>query len=321
MSKKSFVVLIVSLLLLPSCIKEDMSNCPEQIRIYFTFTTVDTYTGEGNDPINPEDVDRMHVYVFDGKGYYLGEYRDDNITDFSTEYFIDCSDLLPGGYRFVAWGGKDEDFYMTVPEPFVKGETTFDKAFLLLKHPENRITRLVHHIFHSDLPATVTIAKEQRFDMPLAQMSNTINLYTIGLPPDADDYTFTITDNNDIYDFENSFASYASAPFFTYNAPCTRDEAGQLRSTLHVLRMAEDRHTPTLQIKNETTGELLYPFDSYPNNLINLINSACPGNDFDKKHTYDITLDFKDWGKPTGTTVTIMINGWVVREEEVTLEE
>jgi len=318
MSKKFIIILIVNMLM-SSCLREDLSNCPEEIRVYFTFTTVDTYTGEGDDPINPDDVDRMYLYVFSEKGYYLGEYRDDNITSFSTEYYIDCSDLLPAKYRFIAWGGKDEDFYSKIPEPFVKGETSFDDAFLMLNHSGNKISTLVHHIFHSELPATVTNSKVQRFDMPLAQLSNTINIRTVGLPADANNYRFTITDNNDVYDFNSSFASFASAPVFSYNAPCTKDGSYQLHSTLHVLRLADDRYTPSLQIFNETSGELLYPFGTYSGDLIGLIKSAYPQNDFDKTHTYNIVIIFGD-SSETNSTLTILINGWEVRYQNESLD-
>jgi hypothetical protein len=314
--------LIVNMLLLSSCLKEDMSSCPEQIRVYFTFTTIDTYTGEGDDPINPDDVDRMCLFIFSEDGYFLGEYCDDNITDFSTEYFIECSDLMPGKYRFIAWGGKDESFYLTIPELFVKGKTTFDEAFLILKHPGNTISAPVHHIFHSDLPATVTYNKVQRFDMPLAQLSNTINIRTVGLPADNHEYMFIITDNNDVYYFDRSFATYYSAPTFTYNAPCTKDAAGQLNATLNVLRLAADRRTPQLQIYNKTAGTTLYPFGAHSGDLIGLIRSAYPENDFEKTHTYNIVIVF---GNPidgdTRFTLTIFINGWQVRDQNEDLVE
>ena len=317
MNKKPIIVLIVNTLLLSSCLNEDLSNCPERIRVYFTFTTVDAYTGKGDDPINPDDVDRMHLYVFNNKGYYLCEYRDDNITDFSDNYYIDCSDLFPGKYRFIAWGGKDEEFYRTSPE-FVVGKTSFDEAFLMLNHTGNRILKPVHHIFHSELPVTVANTNVQRFNMPLVQLSNTINIRTVGLPVNNNDYRFTIIDNNDVYYFDRSFASNESAPTFSYNAPCTKDATGQINATLNVLRLSADRHTPVLQIFNETEGTLLFPFDGYSGDLIKLIKIANPENDFDMTHTYDIILYFDENGGVgmTGFTVTIYINGWQVQEQE-----
>ena len=319
---QKIATLFICTLLLFSCLKEDMSNCPEEIRVYFKFTDMFTLTGEGY-PINPGHVDRMHLYIFNDKGYYLGEYRDEHIAGFSDEYYIDCSDLLPGKYSFIAWGGKDEECYSTslgntlTPPSFVKSKTTFDEALLTLNRSGNNVSTPVHHLFHSGLPATVTNAKVQRFDMPLMQITNTINIRTVGLPYDGNTYRFNIKDNNDVYTFDGSFATRESDPFFTYTAPCMKDkEMGQLSATLNVMRLAGYRHSPQLQISNETAGNLLYHTDD----LISLIERTVPDNDFDTTHIYDIEITFDD-GDDTGFTFTIMINGWVLREQNNELSE
>jgi hypothetical protein len=146
-----------------------VSNCPEDIRVYFDITT-----RAGGDGINPSDVDRMNLYVFCNKGYYLGEYSDNLIVDFNADYYIDCSDLLPGKYRFIAWGGQDNNCYSTSPAPFVKGETSFDDALLTLKHSDDLVSNKVHHLFQSDITATVTNAKVQRFLMPLVDRKSVV---------------------------------------------------------------------------------------------------------------------------------------------------
>jgi hypothetical protein len=256
----------------------------------------------------------MRLYVFNEKGYYIGVYRDDNIVGFSAEYYIDCSDLIPGKYRFIAWGGMHEDFYAASSEYFIKGKTTFDEALIMLQHAENVITTPVHHIFHSDLPATVTHAKVQRFDMPLVQISNTINIRTEGLPADANAYTFNITDNNNAYKFDRSIAS-ASGTTLKYTAPCTKDKAGQLNASLNLLHLSANRRTPKLQIYNETTGTALYPIGTQSGDLIGLILAAYPQNNFEETHIYDIVLKFESNSDATGFSVTITINHWQVNNQ------
>ena len=314
MCKKSYIIAILfaGALLQPSCLKEDTSNCPEQIRVYFDITSRAT-----GDAINPEDIDRMNLYIFCSKGYYLGEYQDDNITDFNADYFIDCSDLLPGKYRFIAWAGKDEQYYTATPAPFVKGKTKFEEALLELKHSNGIVAAGLHHLFHSELPATVTREKVQRFDMPLIQHTNTINIYTEGLPASANAYTFEIADNNCKYHFDRSFVACEHSGF-KYVADCTKDNMHQLFSTLNVMRLADDRHTPQLQIYNKTAGTLLYPVGGQSGDLIELIRNANPDNDFELTHIYNIVFRFTDGGgedSPTRFTVTIYINGWQVRDQ------
>ena len=308
--KTNFTILFVCTLLLFSCLREDVSHCPEQIRVYFTFPS---YT------INSADVDRMHLYVFDHKGYYLGEYRDDYIPHFNADYYMECSDLLPGRYRFITWGGKDEKDYSTTPSSFVVGKTTFDEARLIFEHPENVVSTPLHHLFHADLLATVTSAKVQRFDMPLKQLSNTINIHTVGLPFDTNAYTFNITDNCCIYTFDCSAIPYVH-PTVTYTAPCIKDGANQLHASLNILQLAADRHTPQLEIYNQTANTVLYPVGAQSGDLIDLILSAYRFHDFETTHTYDIVLTFTG-DESTGFAVAITVNGWQVHNQNEELVE
>ena len=306
---RKIAILFVSTLLLPSCLKEDRANCPEQIRVYFTFATPDS---------NPADVSQIDLYVFSDKGYYLGEYRDDHIIDFNPSYYIDCSDLLPGKYRFIAFGGKEIDRYATSPSLFIKGETSFEEALWMLKHGGDVISTKLSHIFHGDLLATVTYAKTHHFYVPLAQISNTINIRTEGLTPDLDSYRFDISDNNCCYAFDCSFAlhpSHSANQHFTYTTSCVKSETYQLNATLNVLRLAAHRHTPQLQLYNETAGKVLYPVGTQSSNLIELILNAYPQNDFDATHTYDILFTFEG-DASTGLSVTVTINGWQVHDQK-----
>ena len=316
MNKSPYIYKIATLfvctLLLSSCMKEDMLKCPEKIRVYFTLPT-----GTGNDEaINLANVDRMHLYVFDEKGYFLGEYRDNNIFNFNADYYIEYpGGLPPGNYHFIAWGGKDENQYTTSPSLFIKGQTTIDEALLMFEHPNNVVTTKLHHIFHAELPATVFPTQNiQSFYMPLTQISNTINIRTVGLPADNNDYTFIITDNNCTYTFDSWFASH-SHEAFTYSAPCIKNDAGQLSSSLNVLRLSANRRTPQLKILNKTTGKVLYPVGTQSGDLIWLILAAYPQNNFDKTHTYNIVLTFTG-DDSTGFNVTISINGWLVNDQD-----
>jgi len=289
-----------------SCTKEDMSMCPTQVRVFFT---------HADNAINPSDINAMHLYVFSADGYYLAEYVDDYIPRFGPDYYIDCSDLYPGSYRFIAWGGKNEQHYETAPLSFVKNQTTYDQALLKLKHTGNVVPALIPHIFHAQLlDATVVFQKVQRFEMPLSQLSNTIRIRTIGLPVDTNHYSFNIEDDSSVYKFDRSRASSHLQSRITHTAPCTKDDSHQLNSTLHVLELSADRRTPLLQIYNETSKTPLYPVGTQSGDLIGLILSAYPQNNFLTTHTYDILLAFSGSDKD-GYHVSITINGWQVREE------
>ena len=302
---KIVVKLIVGAFMLSSCIKENMSDCPEEIRIYFDVAT--------RPDIQIKEIDKMNLYVFSDKGDYLGEYSDDNIRVFDAGYHINCSDLVPGNYHFVAWAGKHERDYSVMPEPFIKGKTRLYEALLILKHSDGIVINNIHHLFHAKMSATVTRKKEQAFFMPLVQHSNTINIYTEGFPVNDYSYIFEITDRNGEYKFDRSFAKTHTD--LTYLSDCQKDENNQLFSTLNVMRLSEDRNTPRLRIYNKTTGATLYPVGMQSGNLIELIKSAYPNNDFETTHNYDILFCFNGETE-TDMSVTIFINGWMVREQE-----
>ena len=309
-----FAVTFVCALLVFSCTKEDFSKCPKDLRVYFSLT---------NPQSNPEDVDRMHLYVFNDRGYFQDEYRDDRITHFSPDYYMTCSNLLSGKYRFIAWAGKDENHYATTPASFVKDKTTFEEALLTLKHPGGLVSTPQHTLFHSDLPVTVVNEKGQRFYMPLSQITNTIHISTVGLPTDDNAYLFYIVDNNCTYSFDNSFASHLAHSVnetFTYTTSCTKAENRQLNASLQVMRLAANRRVPRLEIYNKTAGKALYPVGDQSGDLIGLILRANPQNNFETTHTYDIILHFSG-DESTGFKVSITINGWEVKEQDNELND
>ena len=311
MSKKSYIfhktaTLLVGVLLLTSCLKEDYSNCPEDIRVYFDVAP----------STSMDDLDQMNLYVFDSDGRYLQEYHDGHIPDFSPDdYYINCSDLLPGKYRFIAWSGKDETCYSTMPEPFVKGKTAFDEALLKLECSGMIIVTALHHLFHSELPATVMKTKSQRFIMPLAQLTNTIHIRTIGLPADNDDYSFNIIDNNSDYFFDASFANDIGDAAFNYISNYSGNALNQPNATLNVMRLEKNRRTPKLLILNKTAGTTIFPASTHTGDLIELILTANPQNNFETTHTYDIIIKFAG----DTSVISITVNGWEVLLQNVEL--
>ena len=326
MDKKTYIFLkVVALLfctmIFSTCktfIEEDMSDCPEEIHVYFD---VEPYNIFGD--MDTDELDRMSLFVFDDKGVYLREYVDNDIDAFNENYYIDCSNLLPGNYSFIAWGGKHEDYEIKIvqkqlqkldeeeeeeddeeedeeePIIFIKGKTTFDEALLMLNHTEGIVSMPVPHIFHSYMSIKIDRSKIQRIDMPLMQLSNTINILLKGLQSNASDvHTVNITDNNNVYHFDGDFANEPDDDDtfkYTQTFEITSEGYG---ASLTVMRLAEER-TPKLQISNQSAN-ILFPSNalSIPDNLVDMINlrypqSEYPDFDFDKKNRYDIVITFE----------------------------
>lgn len=282
--------------LLTGCIKEDLSKCPTGIKVYFTYLT--TYAGSKIDPV---EVNRMNLYLFDSEGILRTVVCDEN-PNISPEYYLTVNNLPAGEYRFVAWGNL-RGCFSAYPADFSIGETTFEQALLLFDHTE--VASLIEEpLFFAYLSAEqVTTAREQRFYMPIAEQTNTIRLTTEGLPLNDDSYCFTVTDNNGRYKFDNS---YALDNYFTYPAPCDKDEQGQPATSLNVLKLAAGRQVK-IELYNETAA-----ISCYTANLIELLDAR--GVDYALQNDFDIHLIFR-----TDMKVDVSIDNWLITEEGLIL--
>src|SRR5690606_3666208 len=89
-------------LIVVSCIKEDLEICaPQPIQFSFTFTA----SAECSDTINPIDVNRLTVFLFDQYGRYIQQI--DTIPE-GTAYHVQLF-LVPANYQVVAIAGYDEE--------------------------------------------------------------------------------------------------------------------------------------------------------------------------------------------------------------------
>jgi len=89
--------------------------------------------------------------------------------------------------------------------------------------------------------------------------------------------------------------------------------AGNLKTSLTVLQLAGNR-SPALTIKNLNTGEPLF---TGALNLVEIIRTAYPGNNFSKRHVYDLEIEIKPDIEVGG--IEIWINGWKYTPSDVVL--
>ncbi len=294
----SILATLVCLAGLTACIKEDMEDCPEDLRIYLTFTPA-TYARTG---VDPKEVDRISLFAFDVQGIFRGVWIDENPA-LAPGYYMTIPRLPAGDYRFVVWGGLHE-CYSTLPATFKVGETLYKDALLELDITSGEISKLLHPLFHAQKTEYIREdVRQQHIDMPIVQAYNTINLTTEGLAPTSDEFRMSVTDNNGKYTFDYSFAPCSE---FIYSALCTKDAGGQLRSSLNILKLAADRH-PQFGIYNVTQQKTLYKAD-----LVDLLNKM-EDVDYDNIHTYDVHITFTTDG--TDLYASVSINGWEVTEE------
>lgn len=118
-----WIILVTWSFALTDCIQEGLPECiPDETGIVLKFQ----YPAGTNTPDNGNRVDRLSVFIFDDKGFFVSQINDSLI------WIDDNYELgLPytqGSYQFVTWAGYDEATYGTTT--CIPGLTHIEDFFL-----------------------------------------------------------------------------------------------------------------------------------------------------------------------------------------------
>ncbi|GHV51991.1 hypothetical protein FACS1894181_14670 [Bacteroidia bacterium] len=284
---------VISMLALSSCVNDDLSKCVIEKRVFFDYTPATKAIKNG---INPDDMVRMNLFVFDRNGRYVREYVDEQPA-LSPKYNIDITGLEPGNYQFVAWGNLENQYALSPKslEPGLTNREDLQVELTKLKDSKT-VSEWLNPLFfatHTELK-TIEILYMVPQDIHLKLIENTykINVEVIGfdsISTAENTYRVEILDNNGIYTFDNDFApcedfNYASV--FTVLA----EENYKLKASLMVLRLAESRPVPVIRlVNNKTNVELIRE------NLVELILAAKKQGatvDFDNTLEFEFRFEF-----------------------------
>lgn len=297
---------------LDSCINDDLSGCMTEKRVYFDYP--ETYTQSG---INPNDITRMDLFIFDQDGTFLTEVTDES-PQMGPDYYMTVSNLKQGFYKFIAWGNL-KDQYSVFPATPIKGEMSVDDLEVHLnKIKDGLVTETLQPLFFAthknENMLEVTSMGRQDFHLGMVQNTYKINVEISGIDAlalEENNFRVTISDNNGKYKFDNDFASCEK---FNYTQPCHRKDelTNDIVTSLTVMRLAEGRE-PVIQIINENTDQVLTT-----DNLVELILTASEAQgvkvDFSRQFEFNIRYEL-DWTTPM--QYIIYINDWkIVRQED-----
>ncbi|MDH6306893.1 hypothetical protein M2459_003480 [Parabacteroides sp. PF5-5] len=311
-----FPLALVFFFLLQSCVNDDLSDCFTEKRVYFKYTPA-TYGIEYKEGINPDEVTRMNLFIFDEDGKYVTEIIDE-YPQMSFDYYMTVSGLSTGDYRFIAWGSL-KDIYSISSEKFIPGETSFNEVEVYLNTIKNglvtdSITPLFFATYNNNNTYPISAMKSQTIDLDMVQNTYRINVEVAGLDEVSllNSYQFNISDDNGRYNFDNSFASCEK---FKYTANCSRNmNNDELFSGLTVMRIAGNR-SPMLNVSRSDAD-----FPLVEDNLVELIlaaSSAGANIDFEKHFTFDIRYELNP---EVPGTIIIYVNGWrIVKQDGIVL--
>lgn len=313
-----FTITLLLMFIIQSCVKDDLSDCLKETRVYFSYRPV-TYASADviREGIYPADIIRMNLFIFDENGKFVKEIIDESPT-MSLDYYITIPDLKSGKYRFVAWGNL-EDQYDISSDELIPGKTSIEELQVHLSciadKTVNESLVPLFYATHTDKSLEVNAMVSQKFQLDMVQNTHLINVSVVGVEKDelnVNTYRSEIYDNNDKFKFDNDFVQ---SDFFTYTTHCTREQINEtLSSSLTIMRLADDRK-PMLRVINNQTGDCLVE-----DNLVELLLTLRAFGvkvDFNYQHEFNIkyVLDAE-----SPTTITIYINGWKLVKEDGELE-
>lgn len=303
---------ITIMLAASSCIRDDLSDCPSQLK---NFQVVFTYeTSQGSRSIDPNELKMAYLYVFDKNGDYIKTIPFKN-PELYRNYTLDI-ELPADKYEFVVWFNQSEIFNVasynsneSLTDPLC------DQDILSLNIPsEGYIISAIPLILYGNVEnVPITGDRSQIVTIPLEQNTNTINVTVKGLPQTEHDYFNTITDSNGSETFLNK---PAHGKEFSYVAPMSlNSETLDLYSSLRILKLYKENQ-PKLILWDETDKRDLYPGKiGLTNDLIKLILDKYPNVDFKTTHIFDIILIYD-----TDMNVTVDINYWSDQDTDYEIE-
>jgi hypothetical protein len=308
--KQLHYVYVFLLLLVPvafsSCIQDSLSDCISDKRIYFDYEQ--SLPSQKTRGINPDDITRMNLFVFDENGLFVKEYIDET-PQMGPEYFITVTGLESGYYRLIAWGNLKEHY--AISSALIPGQTTFDDLRISLEciknnEVEDELTPLFFATHTGNNTLEILQMNNQFIRLNLVKNTYKINVAVSGMDPTLTakyDYKINIADNNGMYKFDNDFATCRN---FVYTQPCkiNKEHSGDLESSITVLRLAADRQ-PLLSLVNKQTGEVVVEESLVQ--LIRAANEIGAAIDFGATHEFDIRYELHPI---SSTVIVIYINGW-----------
>ncbi|MDR0749077.1 MAG: FimB/Mfa2 family fimbrial subunit [Tannerellaceae bacterium] len=314
-----FTVACLLAFVFQSCIKDDLSDCMKEKRVYFSFSykpAEKASTDVIKEGINLADVKRMDLYVFDENGLFVQKVTDESPA-MSLDYYMTIPGLKSGKYKFVAWGSLQNQ-YAVSPEELIPGKTSMKELQVSLNRvkADKRVNESLAPLFyasHEEETLVVNAMADQNFQLDMIQDTYTINVKVVGLTEEIrnnNTFQLEISDDNDKYTFGNEFVP---SGLFTYTSLFAR-EADTLSARLTVMRLAENRE-PLLYVTDTNQPEECL----IKSNLVELLVAlrTVHGLTIDFRYQYEFTIEYVL--DSSLTLVAVNINGWGLTSDDIEL--
>ncbi len=314
----------------------DNDDCGTEYRVKFKYDYNMLFT----DAFSTQ-VPSVTLYAFDADGRLVFQQSEEGEALAADDYYMTL-DVDPGEYRLVAWAGlKDEDNSYDVLE-LIEGQHTLTD----LQCRINRYTHTAHGeqvdsvgvlapLWHGVVPAqTVTRANTYRtatVTVPLVKNTHTLRIILQQMaeePIDANDFEFSVTDQNGLMLHDNSLSEEdGTLTYLAYHQTQgstdmegSADRLNVVVAELNTGRLMADADT-RLIIRNRHTGSIVLsiPLIQYLELCRTVANYDMPLQEYlDREDSYAMTF-FLDSNNAWINT-QVIINDWIVRFNDITPE-
>lgn len=307
MKRISIYIFIAFVLLLQSCIKEDLSTCNSELLLRFRYTLNDQYAN-----LFDSDIHRVTVYLFDSNGKYVESFSEQG--DQLTNDYVMRIPLPEGKYSVVAYGGDFTTYLVselntnTINQTLRKGVTDINDFRIELKNTTGAEDFLYPVTTPDDLYAGLAVnaiaAPENQSitDVELIQDTKKIKVKITGTDAFNAPLNVYITALNGRYKFDNSIdANHGTFKYMPINSLL---QPNYMEVDLKMMRLVLGQ-SPMLVVKNSMTQQVLYN-----ENMIDQILSSpqyVSQEDFDREDEFVFEISVEN-----DIVVSVSINGWII---------